>query len=898
MYGWTDCQKQQESGNPIVRFFACAPVGFDKWARLGDFYFNRSFGGWLRGLIGEGFSPLAFLVPAFLLFFAVFGPIPNLASGEAWLWFLVSLAGLVAAFRLTGRVGRRWLAALQIAWLVLVCLVVGFRGEATQASGGMYIHLLLAAIVLLLPLGLGLARWLSWRLAKSLSNNWGAQLSATELFESPPFPKIDGGDVVRSLIHAPLQRPVATLLLPGIVVLLRPDSRHLWWYFGVSLGVAWLLSSFAGVHRRVDAIWAAFRRVITVGGQGILTVLVLLLAGLRLAGVTYATTVLDQVSWSTLIPLFLAAYAFFWFYEYWTNRFLSEDLLALVGEGARTGRIDYPFNLAPPPSTKVPSNNRYIAIHAAARFAAVRDMSRGWSYFQFYERSDLFDRLKSPTEPDAAAEVSNRVRVYFGLTTAWILLLAAGFIWVNFKYVPQEPAATFSGTTQGVVDLRGLMQDKKQVVLLAASGGGTRAAMYTTALMRGMHEIGALKDVVLLSGVSGGGVSLAYFAGHREALMSDKPGAWKAYGRTVGEPFIQEVLQGFGEWRIARGVRTGKLLQESFERHFNDEFSTAAVGFRELPFGMIFNTALAGSLDLSADCYRDECAADFAACAHKYERLTTATEGGGRLIFTNLRFRSQLDRPVPSAPPDIRLPFVVVNDLNVTLTDAAALHANFPPVFPNAPVDDPVARKRYWVTDGGTIENRGIVSVLLALRDALENPNDCEGSADIACPEWPQIHVVLAEASGGTTKFSQDRGVNTALAGRVKYANQVIWELMQEVQRLSGDRVQLHYFVMPRALNIDGGLDTHWMRQERIVLGQPSIPDPDHRSELEVEAANVFDVVYNLYRGPGRSDRWYEPFDNAGDIDPSAVEAVRERVLEDADYLKTWQRLVDTVRSP
>ncbi len=903
MYGWTDCCKTNTSSNFIVRFFACAPVEFDKWIRFGDFYFNQSFRGWLRVLIGEGHSPLAFLVPVFLLLFVVFGPIPNFAPGESWFWFLVSFAGLAATFGLSDRkrVGRHWLAALQMVLIVLICLVIWFRGEEAQASGGMYVHLLLAAIPLLLVLGLLLARWLSWSLANGLSKSWGddfrPELSTTELFVSPPFPNIGGGDIIRSFIHAPLQRPVATLLFPAIVVVLRPDSQNLCWWFVGALAVAWLLSSFAGIHRRVDAIWAAFRRVIAVGGQGIVTLLVLLLAGLRLFGVTYVTTVLDQVSWSTLIPLFLAAYAFFWFYEYWTNRFLSEDMLALVGDGAQTGRIDYPFRGDSRTSTRVPGDDRHIAIHAAARFVAVHHEPGSGPFFQFYERADLFDRLQGSQEADVAGDVRNRVRLYFGLTTALILVLAAGLIWVNAKYVAQEPAATFSGKSQGTVDLRDLMRDREKVILLAASGGGTRAALYTTALMRGLHEIDALKDLVLLSGVSGGGVSLAYYAGHREALDNDKAGAWQAYGRAVGEPFIQEVLQGFSEWRIAGGVRTRKLLQESFGRHFSDEFSSAStLGDVGSDLGLIFNTSLAGSLDLSGDSYSECGASAFTECAHEYKRLTTVEGGGGRLIFTNLRLPAELGRGVPSAPSEIKLPYVMVHDPNVRLTDAAALHANFPPVFPNAPVDDPVTRRRYWVTDGGAVENRGLVSLLLALRDALETPGHPEGGDEETRQKWPEIHVVLGEATGGMTKFVQDRSVITALAGRVTYANQAIQSLMSEIQRLSGNRVQLHYLVMPRALNVDGGIDTHWMRQEEIVLGQPSVRDPDKREDLPVEAANVFDVVYNLYRAPNRRDRWYEPFDDAGEIEPSLVDAVWERVHEDPGYLSDWESLIDDLK--
>ena len=346
--------------------------------------------------------------------------------------------------------------------------------------------------------------------------------------------------------------------------------------------------------------------------------------------------------------------------------------------------------------------------------------------------------------------------------------------------------------------------------MVAASGGGTRAAIYTTALMRGLYEINALNDVVLLSGVSGGGVSLAYFAGHHRALLEGCDEAWMKYARFVGKPFIRDVLQGLGEWRIALGDRIGKLLQESFERRFCGRFTTASkLGDEEVPFGLILNASLAGTLDLSSDCYRDECSEDFVACAQEYERLTTRIGAGGRLIFTNLSFSGRLDRPISSAHPEIRFPYVIVNDPAVKLTDAAALQANFPPVFPNAAVDDVMDRERYWVTDGGAVENRGLVSLLLALRDSLEEMNDCRESEDNGrrCHKLPQaIHIVVAEASAGSSRFTQDRGAITTIAAREKLANLAIEGLMREVKRLSKNRVHLHYLAMPASFRVDGGL--------------------------------------------------------------------------------------------
>ena len=44
------------------------------------------------------------------------------------------------------------------------------------------------------------------------------------------------------------------------------------------------------------------------------------------------------------------------------------------------------------------------------------------------------------------------------------------------------------------------------------------------------------------------------------------PGPWMKYVDTVSQPFIQDVLEGAGELRIAGSSSLGVLLQESLER--------------------------------------------------------------------------------------------------------------------------------------------------------------------------------------------------------------------------------------------------------------------------------------------------------------------------------------------
>jgi hypothetical protein len=83
--------------------------------------------------------------------------------------------------------------------------------------------------------------------------------------------------------------------------------------------------------------------------------------------------------------------------------------------------------------------------------------------------------------------------------------------------------------------------------------------------------------------------------------------------------------------------------------------------------------------------------------------LVTSAPAGGRLAITNLE-DDVLSRP-PGGPPALPgpMPTVVLRDATIPVVRAAALSANFPPVFSNAaidyyPVNGALAR-RYWVTE-------------------------------------------------------------------------------------------------------------------------------------------------------------------------------------------------------
>ena len=248
------------------------------------------------------------------------------------------------------------------------------------------------------------------------------------------------------------------------------------------------------------------------------------------------------------------------------------------------------------------------------------------------------------------------------------------------------------------------------------------------------------------------------------------------------------------------------------------------------------------------------------------------------MIFTNLANPDAFTVAMRDKeyPYNEVLRYVVVNDPKVKLARAAALNANFPPVFPNAPVDvkdENGDKHRYWVTDGGAEENRGQVSLLYATKAALERrlkSKDKEKNKVIL----PDIHLVVVEASGGGVEYKQDYGVSAAANSSQKLANQLAYEIGKDVERLyeklhakqllDGDfnakdvakapKFNVHFLPMPSAFRIDGGVGTHWMLPEIVKLGQPTVDAVPADSDIYVDRESVKYLIRRLHNpdAPGK----------------------------------------------
>ena len=281
----SDCDRSSTASKACTGFYTSLLTKWNERVRKLDFKFHRPYRGWLRCLIKDGHSPVAFLLPLLLLIFVVFGPVPNLASWECWLLFVGSLTGLAIRFVMSKRLRSVPLVAYQVAWIIFVGLIVYLLGGEARASGTLYRHTLVPAIALLIP-GLALAKRRSRKLANDLECNCKGHFAKQRDRVSPSHaatdPDLSCFEILRSLVEVLLRRPLATLAGPAVVVVLLPDSRSAFWCFVGSLAIALVIGSFASVHRSMDAMWDVFRRFVAVGGQGVLTFLILVLAVARI----------------------------------------------------------------------------------------------------------------------------------------------------------------------------------------------------------------------------------------------------------------------------------------------------------------------------------------------------------------------------------------------------------------------------------------------------------------------------------------------------------------------------------------------------------------------------------------------------------------------------------------
>jgi hypothetical protein len=685
-------------------------------------------------------------------------------------------------------------------------------------------------------------------------------LKTRELFsESRKDPELSPRRIVGGCVIGVLHKPLQFLLLPAFAIILVP-SGFIWHACIAGTLASALLITASNLTVRWDQMSQYLRRYFLLGTPLVVSTAVIVIAALRLANVQYVATVLNVAPFGVLFSWMIMAYVLGWWFEYQINSVLATRLLEIFGADGTTDRATIPYV----PGTDVPANPdvergaRYVTAHATGQFLVV-----GWvnemnpdpptTAFNTFGFVELFSKLFAEDKQDAAREVERRIQLYFALVNAALALGVGALLW-HFGHddaanTVKPVVVAQQGPAKRNSDLAALLHAspgrKEPAIVIAASGGGTRAALYTATVLQGLHRLKADQDIVLLSGVSGGGVAAAYFYSHRKSLLEGEPrrcdaldeskqDPWQCYLDRMSMPFIRDVMQGAGEWRIQSQQSLGILLAESFERRlFADGEKKNG---DDSALGLILNTTITGhpladSVMLNGALVQGRDAGG--SCQNEQRPLSILA--GGRLAFTNIRDITAFQKTSGEAS-GIQLPFVVVQDDSVALAHAAALNANFPPVFPNARVDlagyptDAAAKcavRSYYVTDGGATENLGLLSALLALKSALTQPD--------ATGPLRDIEIVLAEASAIDYDYYQDRGVGAATGqAKERLTGRLTLELIDQVQQAASAidpnaKVRIHDLSLPRAFRSRGGFGTHWMFPESVQVENPlpaTLPAP------------------------------------------------------------------------
>jgi hypothetical protein len=745
---------------------------------------------------------------------------------------------------------------MQVIVVFLIIAIVLILGkDSYEKKIFLYNHFfVLATIVVGLTIILvGIFSSLSWWKFKSENSNYYETIRKTELFISPVEEQSRSG-WIRSIFTVPIEAPILLLLPPAVISLTSPPDTGWWFEFKV-IGLfvtIWILLSMTGLNSRLKQLWFELHNFFFRGLTPLISLVVIVLGVCRFLGVSYVTTIFDSAEGRIISMMLFFTYVISFWYDYWVNRMLGQELIQfLCSTKQRVLNAKIPYDIDDKfLKTNVPKNDRVLQIHGSSRFIVIQGFEEPGQqkFFQTYSFDKLFEHLAITVAPDGLIQKDKELRPGLGQILERILdhrgLARLGLIisvFIAFLFINkgvQLPQLVAQDNDLPTLQLSQLLFkddrfEKRPALIIAASGGGTRAALYTAAVMEGFFKRKKLEDVIMGSGVSGGGAALAYFAGMRPTLIEENGDkAWEQYFKKMKYHYIRDVLNSAIDWKTVFGSRLGILLSESFKNQWN--LSNEKINLGEVKdFGLILNTAIAGhyqsntllkqqtffsylesyfrrflcgSLSMQngiSDLARKECL---------FRENTTSELAGGRLIFTNLS-QSFFPQTTGETGGPKGLP-VVVNDPTIFLETAAALNANFPPVFSNAAVDLG-SKIRYWVTDGGAVDNRGVEMLLYALQKTLLIKDKCKS--------LPKINVVIADASSYSDDYAQDRGIGTTMGAGKQTTSLLSEELIKSIKTVYKEQQQeddfkVIYLPMPICLRESGSFGTHWMLQPAIEI--------------------------------------------------------------------------------
>jgi hypothetical protein len=344
----------------------------DDRCRFGDLKWQRFEGNVLSFMGVQRENVEAFLWPS-LIAAAIWTGMPTLKPIQA----LGVGVGIVFFFLLVwaNRNSQTLTDDLVIQVILVSALAIGIWifGRDQAGTDSLVYRNLLIPVVLIVGIALLISLWIAREICRPLHIPPGYQpyLAATELFQAR------GSRLPRSksLLSLCIFIPFSILLQPmqltwpvAIAVLAAPPARvaiTAW----TTAGVMTLILVLSAMDDRLDSsIRLLMRRFFRNAALGV-TLITLALAAARLLNVTYVTTVFDTASGPEILIYFLFAYAIAWWYDYWTERVIGQQLFLLIDPTA-CGVCSTAYPYAGPAVTAVPAAGRRIELHGLGRFLA------------------------------------------------------------------------------------------------------------------------------------------------------------------------------------------------------------------------------------------------------------------------------------------------------------------------------------------------------------------------------------------------------------------------------------------------------------------------------------------------------------------------------------------------
>lgn len=850
--------------------------------------------------------------------------------------FILGLALLLAQHIATWRLPwlQRYLLAGQLAvmgLLIVPILVFADPESYDDHAGPLRLHVGVA-IIIILSAALALVWSIALRLFNPVGHNEVAQaLPEVELF--PPTDRYDyiGTSPFAALISAWLIVPVrfpVELLLPGSLLALFVPDRYLPFVYPAGAVFCWALLFLGLLFERLMEVLRTIGRLFFIGPQFALSLLVILVASARLLDVHYVTYLFNAGSagyGNVEIMGYLAlSYLAAWYYAFWCDQFAARRIIRLLGGGATAGplfEVHYNYTGKKHVSPINPEG-RLIALHGAGRLKLQGEYEEGYDAqgiaYQFQTPSELLASFRQQVEqmPHTRAIVPDPLptirdfqrssRVFPVVTSALAFILLGGPALISFFAIQPPELEIQMVKPRGLdpADLLAYQVEKTNLcpalgpkdarIAVVASGGGTRAAIYTASVLHELAREGKICNVVLVSGVSGGSAALAYFALHEHELRRvgdpDKGNAWKDFSKVMASPFIEDVLERAGDLRTTFGRRSWQTAVCGEGDHDNEQVSgwmpartrlggilaesfvcNMGAGVMGDPsFGIMLNTSLLGSFEPTSPTK----AASFSLpdFASKYPDKRKGDVAGGRLVLTNLKAPY-----VATAPDETVMKIVSVDDERLSIARAAALSANFPPVFPDAAID--LLRngggQRYWVTDGGAVENRGAMTLYLFIRDALRPLGNSVS--------LPPLRIIVADVSASAGSYSESFGFNSVLGAGGQLGLGMEGEVFSDIHDIYCAHKSIatrHEIDMPKVLR--DAIGTHWLLPGSLTFRETGA------KPVTLYSDDVKKMVLALHNedDPG--------FDHPGDA-RKVLQWARDEQNRPANK---WERLIQVLSAP